>query len=235
MKKLIIAGFLFASGFFSVYAGDAAVFVDTGFSSDGNVYVFGQYGKTDKTFQGWAEIYTVDIGKNEFVPDEVFITKPSAVTAGKSGREVFDTLAGKSFFTTKRYNCEKAGPDQVLYICGDDNKAGTDEIVFKDFSGAAGNPAVYHIQLVPTFEGSGVNAKSSFYIMLEKQDENGNLQSRQKIGSPSVIRKGVTGYRIERIYCDKSGSGLVFIIEKTMEDSTGILIRYMVETVKTVK
>ncbi|MFA6856973.1 MAG: DUF2259 domain-containing protein [Treponema sp.] len=235
MKKLIIAVFLLAACLFSVSAGDAAVFVDTGFSSDGNVYVFGEYGKTDKTFQGWAEIYAVNIEKNDFVPDEIFRTKPSAVTAGKSGREVYDALAGKSYFTVNKYKCKKAGPDQVLYICGDDNKAGTDEIVFKDFAGAMGKSASYHIQLIPTLEGSGVKAKSSFYIMIEKQDENGNVISRQKTGSPSVVRKGVTGYKIERIYCDESGSALVFVIEKTMEDSTGVLIRYMVETTKVVK
>ncbi|MCK9171022.1 MAG: DUF2259 domain-containing protein [Treponema sp.] len=235
MKKLIITGFLLAACLFSVSAGDAAVFVDTGFSSDGTVYVFGEYGKTDKTFQGWAEIYTVNIEKNDFVSGGTFRTKPSAVTAGKSGREVYDALAGKSFFTVNKYKCKKAAPDQVLYICGDDSKAGTDEIVFKDFSGALGKSASYHIQLVPTIEGSGIQAKSSFYIMLEKQDENGKVISRQKVGSPSVVRKGVTGYKIERIYCDESGSGLVFVIEKTIEDSTGVLIRYMVETAKVVK
>ena len=30
----------------------------------GNYYIFGQYGKIDKKFQGWAEIYTVDVLKN---------------------------------------------------------------------------------------------------------------------------------------------------------------------------
>lgn len=235
MKKLIIAGLLLAACLFSVSAGDAAVLVDTGFSSDGNVYVFGEYGRTDKSFQGWAEIYTVNIGKNDFVPGEVFRTKPSAVTAGKSGREVYDALAGRSYFTTKKYNCEKTGPDQVLYICGDDEKTGTEEIVFKDFAGVIGNAATYHIRLIPTVEGSGTAAKSSFYIMMEKQDENGEVLSRQKIGSPDVVRKGVTGYKIERISCDKSGTSLVFIIEKTMQDSTGVLIRYMVEAAKIVK
>jgi Predicted secreted protein len=235
MKKLIIAGLLFAACLFSVSAGDAAVLVDTGFSSDGNTYVFGQYGRTDKTFQGWAEIYTVDIQKNSFVPNEVFRTKPSAVTSGKSGREVYDALAAKSYFTLKKYACEKPAPDQVLYICGDENKAGTDEIVFKDFTGAAGSSATYHIRLVPTVEGSGAAAKSSFYITLVKENEKGEEVSRQKIGSPNVVRKGVTGYRIERICVNKAGTGLVFIIEKTVENSTGIDIRYMIEAVNVVK
>jgi predicted secreted protein len=235
MRKLIICAFVAAACVFSASAGDAAVFVDTGFSSDGNVYVFGEYGRTDKSFQGWAEIYTVDIEKNDFVQGEVFRTKPSAVTAGKSGREVYDMLAGRSYFSTKKYNCQKPAPDQVLYICGDEHKNGTDEIVFKDFTGATGSAASYHIRLVPSVEGSGINAKSSFYITVEKQDENGTVISSQKVGSPSVVRKGVTGYKIERICCDKSGTGLVFIIEKTMEDETGMLVRYMAEAARIVK
>jgi predicted secreted protein len=235
MKKLIVAGLLFAACLFAVSAGDAAVLVDTGFSSDGNVYVFGEYGRTDKSFQGWAEIYTVNIEQNDFVPGEVFRTRPSAVTQGKSGREVYDALAGKSYFSVRKYNCEKTSPEQILYICADDSKAGTDEIVFKDFTGAIGNAATYHIRLIPETEGSGPQVKSSFYIMMEKQNEKGEVLSRQKIGSPDIVRKGVTGYRIERICCDKSGSSLIFIVEKTMEDSTGLLIRYMVEAAKIVK
>ena len=80
--------------------------------------------------------------------------------------------------------------------------------------------------------GAGENAKSSFYILMEKLDENGSVVSRQKIGSPDIVRKGVTSYKIEKILCNKSGDGIVFIVAKTMEDKTGILIRYMAETAK---
>ena len=55
-----------------VFAGDAAVFDDIGFSEDGLTYLFGQYGKTDGTFQAWAEVYTVDVAKNDYVPGEVY-------------------------------------------------------------------------------------------------------------------------------------------------------------------
>ena len=67
MKKIIAGGVIFALCLSFALAGDAAVFVDGGFSSDGSVYLFGQYGKTDKSFRGWAEIYTVDVAKNDFV------------------------------------------------------------------------------------------------------------------------------------------------------------------------
>ena len=68
--------------------------------------------------------------------------------------------------------------------------------------------------------------------MMEKQDADGNVITRQKIGSPDIKRKGITNYKIERIFCDNSEKSLIFVIEKTLEDETGISIRYMVEAVK---
>lgn len=233
MKKSVLCGLLFLLGISSAFAGDVATFVDKGFSEDGKYYVFGQYGKTDKSFQGWAEIYQVDIAANDWVDDGVFITKPSAVTADKAGKDVYEALEAKSYFHFKNIKCEQANADHILYILDDVNKTGTDEIVFQDFRNSEiDNPDTYHIQLVENVAGSGLNVKSSFYINLEKRDGDGNVILRQKIGSPDIVRRGVTGYKIERIFCDKAEKSLIFIVEKTMEDKTGTSIRYMVEAAK---
>lgn len=232
MKKIkIITGgllVLFASAF--SFAGDAAVLVDNGFSEDGAYYIFGQYGKTDKSFQGWAEIYTVDVAKNEYVDGGVFRIKPSVVTADKTGREVYDSLAGRSYDSVRKYKCSPAKPDQILYIREDEQKSPVEEIIFKDFIRSLSNDrAHYSVRLVPEFFGSGSNIKSSFVINLEKRDSDGTVLARQTIGSPSIRRSGVTGYKIERIVCDAAGKNIVFIVEKTVEDKTGTNIRYMVE------
>ena len=233
MKKSFVCTMVLALGLSALSAGDVATFVDKGFSEDGKYYVFGQYGKTDKKFQGWAELYQVDISANDYTDNGVFKTKPSAVTADKNGRDVFEALEGKSYYYFKDLKCEVADIDQVLYILDDVNKSGTDEIVFKDFRSADLEKAdVYHIKLYPTVNGKGKNARSSFYIMLEKRDAEGQLLLSRKIGSPNITRKGVTNYKIERIFCDKSGKNLIFVIEKMMEDDTGTSIRYMVEAAK---
>ena len=233
MKKSFVCTMILALGLSALSAGDVATFVDKGFSEDGKYYVFGQYGKTDKKFQGWAELYQVDISANDYTDNGVFKTKPSAVTADKNGREVFEALEGKSYYYFKDLKCEVADIDQVLYILDDVNKSGTDEIVFKDFRSADLEKAdVYNIKLYPTVNGKGKNARSSFYIMLEKRDAEGQLLLSSKIGSPNITRKGVTNYKIERIFCDKSGKNLIFVIEKMMEDDTGTSIRYMVEAAK---
>lgn len=229
----MVCGMLGIFAAFASFAGDSAVLVDNGFSADGNYYIFGQYGKIDKKFQGWAEIYTVDVLKNDYVDNEVYRVKPSAVTFDKTGKEVYESLAGKNYLSIKKYNCAQNSPEQILYIREEEKKAGTDEIEFKDFiSSVSDDQAYYKVVLVPTFSGEGINVKSSFYINLEKLDSKGAVLASQKIGNPGITRKGVKNYKIERIVCDKTGKKLVFIVEKTMEDKTGINIRYMIETAR---
>ena len=92
MKKTVLSGLLFLISVACLSAGDVATFVDKGFSEDGKYYVFGQYGRTDKKYQGWAEIYQVEIAKNDFVESGVFKMKPTAVTADKTGVEVVDKV-----------------------------------------------------------------------------------------------------------------------------------------------
>lgn len=233
MKKLMVCGMLGIFAAFASFAGDSAVLVDNGFSADGNYYIFGQYGKIDKKFQGWAEIYTVDVLKNDYVDNEVYRVKPSAVTFDKTGKEVYESLAGKNYLSIKKYNCAQNSPEQILYIREEEKKAGTDEIEFKDFiSSVSNDQAYYKVVLVPTVSGEGINVKSSFYIDIEKLDSKGAVLASQRIGNPGITRKGVKNYKIERIVCDKTGKKLVFIVEKTMEDKTGINIRYMIETAR---
>lgn len=233
MKKLIVCGMLGIFAAFASFAGDSAVLVDNGFSADGNYYIFGQYGRIDKKFQGWAEIYTIDVLKNDYVDNEVYKVKPSAVTFEKTGKEVYESLAGKNYLSIKKYNCTQNSPNQILYIREEEKKAGTDKIEFKDFiSSVSDDQAYYKVTLFPSVYGEGLGVKSSFYINLEKQDSKGNVLASQTIGNPGITRKGVKNYKIERIVCDKTGKNLVFIVEKTMEDKTGINIRYMVETAR---
>ena len=233
MKKILFCAFLILSVFHGLFAGDSAVFVDEGFSSDGKVYVFGQYGTTDKSFQGWAELYAVDIEKNDYIDGEFYRIKPSSVTKNKKGKDLYGDLVGKSYFDYKKYNLKHATADKVLYIRDSEAKGATEEILFKDFvSSVSADQAFYSVKLFPTVKGSGANAKSSFYIEHVKKDSDGNLLASQKIGNPQIERKGVLSYKIERILCSNDGSSIVFNIEKTCEDKTGVNIRFMVEAAK---
>ena len=233
MKKILISVLSVFLCCTALSAGDVATFVDKGFSEDGKYYVFGMYGRTDKKYQGWAEFYQVDIAKNDWVDGGVFKIKPTAVTADKAGIEVYETLEGKNYYYIRDLKCKTANADHVLYILDDVNKTGTDEIVFTDFNNSTvDSPNTFHIQLVPTITGKGKDVKSSFYIWVEKKDAEGNTISKTKVGSPDVVRSGISNYKIERIMCDPSETNFIFVVEKIQEDETGISIRYMVEAAK---
>lgn len=247
--KIFIA-FLIALCPFAAMAGDAAVFSEMGFSEDGKYYVFGEYGRTDKasdasrSFCGWAEIYAVDVEANAFVNGGVFRTAAAAKTRGKSGIEVYDTLSAKSRAVISKYNCTKPTADRVLYICDSPSKTGDEKIEFRDFTRLLGtlsgdgagksgdNTPAYRVHINQSVKGKGMEASSSFHIVLEKIGADGKAIASQIVGSPNIVRKGVTGYKIERISCNKERDALVFVVAKTMEDDTGVLIRYMVETAK---
>ncbi len=215
----------------SAFAGDAASFVDIGFSEDGKTYIFGTYGKTDKNYEPWAEIYTVDVAANEFVKGEVFKSKKGDVGPNASGKDAFDKLKSSTEWKIGKYNAKPANAKTLLYLRDSESKGDTEEIVFKDFENSTEDHSVfYNVRLIPEYEGYGKNVKSKFYINVVRKDENGDVLSTIKVGTPDFKRKGISSYKIDKIFTDASGKSLVFIVQKKLEDNTGTSIRYMVET-----
>lgn len=233
MKRIVASLALFLCALLlgpaTVFAGDAAVFSNIGFSSDGRYYIFGQYGKLDKTYEAWAEIYTVDVAGNVFVKNEVYKTKN---TSG-SGKNAYDNLLKKNSSKINKYNCSKR---QIpLYVRESNTKDPGEAIIFKDFDGSEelGEDIYYNIKLVCKKSWDrGPSLQSSFYINLEKKDSEGNVIYSRKVGTPDYWRPNITSYRIDRIFTDPAGKSLVFIVEKTLKDDKGTSIRYMVETIR---
>ena len=89
MKKLIICFTMILALCLSVFAGDVAEYTDLGFSPDGKYFVFAQYGVTDKDFEPYAEIYTVDVAKNDFLKNGIYKVNPGTIKSVKSGFAVF--------------------------------------------------------------------------------------------------------------------------------------------------
>lgn len=236
MKRFIIGAFCAALSLIpaTLFAGDAAVFSDIGFSKDGLTYVFGEYSKTDIKYEAWAEIYTVDVAENIFVPGGIFRTRPSSDTTKIGGKKAFEDLIKKSKWYWGQYDCTPSTPGNLLYVRDSEEKLGTDRIVFKSFEESTEDLDIfYYITLIPEYlGGTGKNVMSKFYINFEKKDSDGNILEQRKIGTPDLLRKGVIAYRIDRIFTDDSGKSFVFIVEKTTEDEAGKSIRYMVEATR---
>jgi predicted secreted protein len=212
---------------FILFAGDVARFVDLGFSTDGKTYLFGEYGKTDKKFLPYAEIFVVDVKKNVFV----WTAKTEGKQQAQSGSSVFDELRAQSTYIAQ-FNSTPVPTRQILYLREDDEKPAESVLEFQDFERTTGEGGLHYIvTLVPHVQGTGKNVQSSFYINVERRTPEGSLVDRTVVGSPDFKRSGVLGYRIEKIFTDASGSKLVFVIEKTLVDEQSVSIRYMVETV----
>jgi predicted secreted protein len=230
-KKIIsLVVFLLVQALF--YAGDAAFFVDLGFSSDGQTYVFGEYGKTDVTFQGYASVYTIDVNKNDYVAGEVYHAEAGGANPNKSSSAVFAELQEKIAPSIEKYYPLKVPLKRTLFLRENEQKPPLEELNFKDYERATGQDIFYTVRLVPTFSGTGAGTKSTLEIRVEERNERGELRHSYRVGNPAVQRSGITAYAISKIFTDESGQSLVFVVEKTVADSTGRSIRYMVEATR---
>ncbi len=231
LKQILLTGTLLIASSM-LMAGDVAAFVDEGFSADGSIYVFGQYGSVDKTWQGYAEIYTVDIAENDYVDGAVFKTPASSKTAGSNGYTLYSDLQKSNSKYLESLRLNTVDIDNVLFINNDSKNANT-KISITDFESAAnGKAQMYSVTLTPWYSGNTATSQSSFYISIEKHDENGTLLGKQVIGNPDIKRRGVIGYNLEKIIKSPDGESFIFVIEKTVATASGNSIRYMVETLE---
>jgi predicted secreted protein len=216
-----------------LWAGDTATFVDLGFSSDGKTYLFGQYGIQARTLQPWAELYLVDVPKNDFVAGgRISYAHGSPVTAGQDGSGALYRLISRNTALTDRYGINFLLQGQVLYIGPDkNNQEKRETIEFRDFEYGVS----YKATLIFMTEGVGASLVSSFYINMERTGRDGSKKTFT-VGNPQVKRGLVTSYQIRKVIVPQGGganSAVIFVVEMRKQSSSGGQdIRYMVEALK---
>ena len=230
LKKifLLISGTLIIS-VSGLWAGDTASFVDMGFSMDGKIYMFGQYGVQMPSLRPWADLCIVDVTNNNFVSGgRISYTHDSPIQAGQDGSgALFRLLAGNSGLAN-RYGVSFPNQGQPLYISMDTSPPAAGETIeFRDFiSGKS-----YKANLIPSVEGSGQNLKSSFYISLESRSQDGRVE-KHTIGAPQVKRPQISAYNFKRVLIHTQGNSIIFVIEMKKLGESGHDIRYMVEALR---
>jgi predicted secreted protein len=210
-----------------LWAGDTAAFVDLGFSPDGKTYVFGQYGIQSKTLRPWADLYLVDVPKNDFVAGgRISYTHDVPATAGQDGSGALFRLISKNAALTDRYGINFLLQGQILYIAVDGKEPADNgrTIEFRDFE----QGAFYKAALVPATEGSGASQTSSFYITLERTARDGTKKS-YTVGNPQVTRSLIASYHITKVIIPPGDGSIVFVVEMRKQGNSGRDIRYMVE------
>ena len=228
-KTVFILIILLLTSVSALWAGDSAVFVDLGFSPDGRMYMFGQYGVLSPSLRPWADLYVVDVTSNTFVPNgRVSLVENTPIKAGQDGSGILHRLVANNSTLSNRYCINFQNQGLPLYISRDENPPPRGEkIDFRDFlSGKS-----YNAQLISTITGSEQNARSQFFINLEVNSPNSQCRT-YKVGSPNFVRQGIVQYNFKRVLIDSSGSSIIFVIEMMRATNNGYDIRYMVEAVR---
>jgi predicted secreted protein len=218
-------------GAMRLWAGDNASFVDLGFSPDGTIYMFGQYGVESDTLKPWAELAVVDVPGNNFVPGgRVSYTHTRGVTSGQDGSGALYRLIAQNGALANRYGVNFLLQGYPLYLSletSDRAGDGGESIEFRDFQAGSS----YKATLIPTLEGGGGNLKSSFLIKLERTARDGSKKT-YTVGSPQVKRPLVSSYRIRKVVIAPQDGSLIFVIEMKKSGNGGFDIRYMAEALR---
>jgi len=225
---LVLSGLLIVS-VSVLWAGDSASFVDLGFSSDGSIYMFAQYGVKSGLLRPWADLFVVDVARNDFVPESrISYTHDRPIEAGQDGSSALYRVITENTGLAARYEVSYPHQGQPLYIALSGDPAYEGKIItFRDFiSGAS-----YRASLVETVNGSGKGVRSSFYVKLESVDSDGEVKTFT-VGTPGLERSAILSYRIKKVLVAPSGNALVFVIEMKCHAENGHDIRYMVEALR---
>ncbi|MDR1908598.1 MAG: DUF2259 domain-containing protein [Spirochaetaceae bacterium] len=208
-------------------AGDTATFVDLGFSPDGSVYMFGQYGILGGNLKPWAELFAVDVPRNNFTEGgRLSYLHDSAATSGQDGSGAFLRLLGRGAGLAERHRVNYLTRGRLLYV-GVLDGVERETISFRDFE----KGAAYQATLVSRTEGSGESLRSSFHIEVERTGPNGARRA-YSAGTPSVRRSRIISYQIRRVVAAPGDNGLIFVIETRTQTGSGQDIRYMVEALR---
>jgi predicted secreted protein len=209
-----------------IFAGDVASFVDLGFSEDGRIFMFAQYGVVEGSLKPWAEMRIIDVRANDFVTGGRFnYTHTDRIAAGQDGSGALFRLISRNAPAIERYAIPFLHQGIPLYISLlNGHTPGGDMINFRDFE----KEQTYTATLVPFTEGYGGSLRSSFFIQLTRAEKSG--ASRMfTIGSPDIKRSGVESYSIKKALIAPDRSSIIFIIEMRVQNGNGPDIRYMVE------
>ena len=229
-KKTFLVLFLivFSSTFF-LFGGDMASFVDLGFSADGRTYAFGQYGVQTGTLRPWAEIFIVDVPRNNFVQNgRLSYTHSDSIVAGQDGSGAIFNLVARNSSLLERHGISYLRQGQPLFISLDEpGSPPVQSVEFRDFQAGAS----YRATINSWTNGTGDNFTSSFEINLERTARDGTRRT-YTVGTPSVRRPMIVSYSIRKVMIAPNDGSMIMVIEMRRQSGSGVDVRYMVEALR---
>ena len=226
-KTVLTLAIVFILGISGLWAGDTASFVDLGFSPDGKIFMFAQYGVQSGTLKPWADLFVVDVTQNNFVNGgRLSYVHDKPVVSGQDGSGALYRLVAKNANLAERHRIDYCFQGQPLFIALDDDES-SGSIEFRDFE----KGAFYRASLVSQAENSGASFNSSFHINLERTDRNGSRKT-YTIGNPQIKPSQISSYRIRKVMIAPNDGSMIFLIEMQRQDGNNLDIRYMVEALR---
>jgi predicted secreted protein len=228
-KTFLLAALIPLMALSSLWAGDSASFVDLGFSPDGKIYMFAQYGVQSGTLRPWADLFVVDVPRNNFVSGgRISYTHDGPVLAGQDGSGALYRIIARNAALADSYGVNFLRQGQPLYIALDNDPPPSGETIeFRDFETGRS----YRANLVPFVEGTGENLRSSFYINLENLSSGGTRKT-YTVGTPQLKRPLIAAYRIKKVMIAPRDGSIIFVIEMKKQAGGSYDIRYMVEAAR---
>ena len=226
-KALFALAAIFCLNAAGIRAGDTASFVDLGFSPDGRTYMFAQYGVLANSLKPWADLFIVDVSRNNFVSDGKFsYVHDGPVVSGQDGSGALYRAIARSGPAAEKYQINYCFQGQPLYIAMDD-AGGAEHVEFRDFQSGAS----FRASMVSHAEGSGAALQSSFYINLERTARDGSKKN-YTVGTPALKRPLVASYRIRKVMIAPRDGSMIMVIEMKKQEGGDSTIRYMVEALR---
>jgi predicted secreted protein len=224
---LVLTVLLVSAG--ALWAGDVASFVDLGFSENGKIYMFAQYGVDEHSLLPWSELYIVDVDRNDFVPGgRISYKHDKPVALGQDGSAALLRIVSHNTGIIQKYRTNFMRQGIPLFISLEDIRNISGQTVdFRDFEYAV----YYNASLKSVLYGNGANTQSSFYILFNSLNGKGAKKAYQ-VGNPGVRRGGVTTYSIKKAIVNPERTSMILVIEMTVLNGNGADIRYMVEAIR---
>ena len=211
-----------------LWAGDTATFVDLGFSPDGKTYMFAQYGVQSKTLKPWADLFVVDVPRNNFVSGgRISYVHDNSVVSGQDGSGALYRVIARNSAIAEKHHVDFCFQGQPLYIALDNGDVTAIPVEFRDFEIGAN----YRASLISNVEGSGTALKSAFYINVERTGRDGSKKT-YTVGTPQLKRPLISSYRIRKVMIAPHDGSMIFVIEMRMQEGGTTNVRYMVEALR---
>lgn len=227
MRKLVIL--LLLTFGISLHAGDAATFVNLGFSSDSQYFMFGQHGVKAGSSESYAESFIIDVDKNRYAKGGKLIASwPVIPGLGADSVGALFNIVKDNSWLIKKYQIDHINTGKGIYFLAE-GELPKSELEFRVFDKRSPIETI-SCSLKQGRETSGTSESSWFYIDLTWKTKN-SVEKSIKVGHPQIKRKNTMTYFIKNVILAPDSKSLVFIIAKEVKAEKGVDLRYMVETV----